>query len=72
MKTFKQLIALASQQMEPRLQLAVEQVSKQALDLHVAQFANASRYEQWVDALRSAAADESHPASSERSWRTAH
>jgi hypothetical protein len=69
MTTFKRCLAAAAQQMEPRLQLAVEN-SGRAPDLQAVRFARVARYEHWVGALRSATSPDAPQASHARSWRS--
>jgi hypothetical protein len=69
MTTFKRHLEAAAQQMEPRLQLAVEH-GKRAPDLHAVRFAHTSRYEQWAHALRGAASSTTLEVAHVRLWRS--
>jgi hypothetical protein len=69
MTTFKRHLATAAQQLEPRLQLAVEQ-GKRTQDLQSVRFARAAHNALWVDALRSAHCTEASDASHARLWRS--
>jgi hypothetical protein len=69
MTTFKRYLATAAQQLEPRLQLAVEH-GKGAQDLQSVRFARAAHNALWVDALRSAPCIEASHSSHARLWRS--